>query len=92
MALIFEWDPEKARINLAKHRVSFEEAATVMRDPLSLTIQDALHPTQEQRFVTVGHSHRGRTLVVVHSDRGERVRIISARVASRAERKQYEEE
>jgi len=92
MALTIEWDPQKARVNLAKHRVSFEEAATVMGDPLSLTIQDLLHPKQEQRFVTIGQSHRGRTLVVVHSDRSERIRIISARIASRGERKQYEEE
>lgn len=92
MVLTIEWDPEKARTNLAKHRVSFEEAASVMGDPLSLTIPDPLHPRQERRFVTIGQSHRRRTLVVVHSDRGERVRIISARIASRGERRQYEEE
>ena len=92
MALIFEWDTEKARTNLAKHRVSFEESATVFGDPLSLTIPDPLHPRQELRFVTIGHSHRGRILVIVHTDRGERVRIISARIASRGERRQYEEE
>jgi uncharacterized DUF497 family protein len=90
--LIVEWDTEKARTNIAKHRVAFEEAATVFGDPLSLTIPDPLHARREQRFVTVGQSHRGRTLVVVHTDRGDRIRIISARVASRGERRHYEEE
>ena len=91
MALIFEWDVEKARANVRKHRVSFEEAATVLGDPLSITISDPLHPKEEERSVIIGRSHRGRTLVVVHTERGERIRIISARSASRGERRQYEE-
>ena len=91
MAVIFEWDGRKAKGNRAKHQVSFEEAATVFGDPLSLTVPDPLHPEQESRFVTIGRSHQGRTLVVVHTDRGETIRIISARVASCGERKQYEE-
>jgi len=91
MALIFEWDVEKARANVRKHRVPFEEAATVFGDPLSITIPDPLHPKEEERYVIIGRSHRERTLVVVHTERGERIRIISARTASRGERRQYEE-
>ncbi len=85
------WDPEKARSNLRKHRVTFEEAASVFRDVLSVTISDPLHSTGESRFVTIGRSERGRTLVVVHSDVGERIRIIGARLVTRRERRKYEE-
>ena len=91
MALEFEWDPAKARANLRKHAVSFEEAATVFGDPLSVTIGDPLHSTGEQRFIIVGRSRQGRIIVVVHVDRGHRVRIISARLATRRERRKYEE-
>lgn len=90
MALIFEWDPGKARANLRKHGVSFEEAATVFGDPLSLTIPDPVQATDEERFIIVGRSFRGRTLVVVHTERGDQIRIISARRATRHEREQYE--
>ncbi len=90
MALIFEWDPGKARANLRKHGVSFEEAATVFGDPLSLTIPDPVQVTGEERFIIVGRSFRGRTLVVVHTERGAQIRIISARRATRHEREQYE--
>jgi len=91
MALTCEWAPEKARSNLQKHGVSFEEAATVLSDTLSSTIEDPLHSDEEDRFVTIGQSYTGRTLVVVHTDRGDRVRIISARCAGPRERKDYEE-
>lgn len=91
MGLLFEWDEAKAKRNLKKHRVSFEEASTVFGDPLSLTIHDPLHSDEEDRFVTIGQSVRDRLLVVIHSERGERVRLISARVATRNERKTYEE-
>ena len=91
MALEFEWDPAKARVNLRKHAVSFEEAATVFGDPLSVTIGDPLHSTDEQRFIIVGRSRQGRIIVVVHVDRGHRIRIISARLATRRERRKYEE-
>jgi len=91
VALEFEWDPVKARVNLRKHAVSFEEAATVFGDPLSVTIRDPLHSTGEQRFIIVGRSRQGRIIVVVHADRGHRVRIISARLATRRERRKYEE-
>ena len=91
MGIIFEWDDVKARGNLKKHNVGFEEAATVFGDPLSLTIEDPRHSSWENRFVIIGRSHTGRTLVVVHAERGDYIRIISARVATRRERRQYEE-
>jgi len=93
MRLTFEWDPKKAASNLRKHNVSFEDAATVFGDPLSLTIHDSGHSSGlEDRFVTIGLSVRRRLLVVVHCDRARRIRIISARPATRRETKQYEEE
>ena len=77
---------------MAKHGVSFEESSTVFGDPRSLTIPDPVHSKVEERFVTIGTSHRGKLLVVVvHTERGDNIRIISARVASRRERKSYEE-
>jgi uncharacterized DUF497 family protein len=91
MALNFEWDREKAKSNLGKHGISFEEASTVFGDPGSLTIPDPVHSGMENRFVTLGSSHRGQLLVVVHTERGDNIRIISARVASRRERRNYEE-
>jgi uncharacterized protein len=92
MDLIFEWDSNKASLNLKKHGVAFEEAVTVFADPLSLTIPDPLHSFDESRFVITGLSNQNRQLVVVYAERGERVRIITAREATRRERKQYEEE
>ena len=91
MALTFEWDPNKAKSNLGKHGIGFEEASTVFGDPRSLTIPDPVHSTVESRLVIVGSSHRGKLLVVVHTERGDNIRIISARVASRRERRSYEE-
>ena len=91
MPLQFEWDEPKARTNLAKHGVSFEEASTVFADSLSITIDDPAHSEAEDRFIILGHSHRQRLLVVVHNERGDRIRLISARRANRNERKQYEE-
>ena len=91
MGLDLEWDKEKARRNVRKHGVSFEEAATVFADPLSLTIDDPLLSWREMRFVTVGRSGRGRLLVVAHTERGDTIRIISARTAMRSERISYEE-
>ena len=89
MPLTFEWDGDKAQTNLAKHGVSFEEAATVFGDTLSATIPDP-QPADEDRFVTIGRSAAGRLLVVVHTDRGGSIRIISARVAEPRERRAYE--
>lgn len=88
--MIFEWNPEKARINLAKHGVSFDEASTVFSDPLSETSDDPKHSIEEERFVIIGHSTIGRLLFVSHTDNGKTVRIISARQATFAEKKQYE--
>ncbi len=90
MPLNFEWDEAKARTNLAKHGVSFEEATSVFGDPLSLTISDPAHSQVESRFVILGRSHKQRLLVVVHTDRGDNIRLISARCASRTERENYE--
>lgn len=87
----FEWDSAKATENLAKHDVSFEEAATVFRDPLSQTGQDPDHSVGEERFVTFGLSTSGRLLVVAHTERGDTIRIVSARLATSGERTIYEE-
>ena len=87
----FEWDPGKARQNRRKHRVSFQEAATVFGDPLAVTYPDPDHSVSEQRFITVGMSGAGRVLMLAHLDRNENIRIISARKTTRRERKHYEE-
>jgi uncharacterized DUF497 family protein len=84
-----EWDPNKARLNLRK--VSFEEAATVMSDPMAATGVDPDHSITEDRYITFGFSDRGRLLVVAHTEEDETIRIISARLASKGERKIYEE-
>jgi len=88
--LLFEWDPNKAAQNIRKHGVSFEEAATAFGDPLSITIFDPLHSIDEDRFVLIGMSNRNRLLVVVHTDRNDKIRIISARRATKKEKRQYE--
>lgn len=87
----FEWDPVKAASNLSKHGVSFEQACTVFGDPLSATARDPDHAIREGRWLTFGMSSDGQLLVVAHADRGGKLRIISARVATRHERKIYEE-
>lgn len=91
MALLFEWEPRKPRRNLTIHGVSFDEASTAFQDPLSKTIADPLHSEDEERFVLLGSSHRNRLLVIVHTERGDRIRLISARLASNRERVRYEE-
>jgi hypothetical protein len=88
----FEWDPKKAAKNFRKHRISFNEAATVLGDSLGTTVRDPDHSLAEDRYITVGVSNRGRLVMVAHTERGERIRIISARELTRAERKAYEEE
>ncbi|HNQ21893.1 MAG TPA: BrnT family toxin [Phycisphaerae bacterium] len=87
----FEWNAEKAKRNFKKHGILFEEAATVFGDPRSLTIDDPLHSTAEERWVTMGMTYRHRLVVVVHTSRGNAIRVISARKATRRERKTYEE-
>jgi uncharacterized protein len=89
--VIYEWDPKKARANLAKHRVSFEEAATVFLDPLAVTYPDPDHSSEELREITVGHSAKQRVISLYHTQRRDRIRIIGARRATPRERKQYEE-
>jgi uncharacterized DUF497 family protein len=91
MALLFEGDPKKARLNLRWHKVSFDEASTAFRDPLSRTIDDPLHSQEEERTVLIGKSQQGRLLVVVHTEREDRIRIISARLATKREKLDYEE-
>ena len=91
MRLNFEWNEQKATINKNKHGVSFEEANTVFGDPLSLTIDDPLHSRSEQRFIIIGRSIRQRTVVVVYVERRNKIRIISARLATSREKKTYEE-
>lgn len=87
----FEWDPRKAALNLLNHGVSFEEAASVFGDPFAATVPDPDHSTDERRFITMGVTLTQRLLVLVHTDRADRTRIISARAATRAEKKKYEE-
>jgi uncharacterized protein len=88
----FEWDPKKAQENLKKHGVEFVEATTVFADPLSITVRDPDHSETEHRLIIVGYSNRFRPLIVSYLDRGGRVRIISARQLTSAERQDYEEE
>jgi uncharacterized protein len=87
----FEWNPDQAAINLRKHGISFQEAATVFGDSLSVTFPDPDHSIEEDRYVIIGMSRLGQLLVVSHTDRGNRTRIISARRATRQERRFYEE-
>ena len=87
-----EWDPKKAKSNVKKHGVSFEEAATALSDPLAATGADPDHSITEDRFVTFGASKVGQLLVVSHTEERETIRIISARKATKGERKLYEEE
>jgi uncharacterized DUF497 family protein len=86
----FEWDSDKASENERKHGVSFEEAATAFGDPLSLAIHDPDHSDDESRFILLGESYSGRLVVVVHKERGDKIRLISARLATRRERRSYE--
>jgi hypothetical protein len=87
----FAWDTKKAAANLRKHAVAFEEAATIFRDTLSVSGADPDHSVEERRFITFGVSNIGRLIVVSHNDDGSTIRIISARLATRRERKIYEE-
>lgn len=88
----FEWDPRKAELNRKKHGIAFEEAATVFGDPLAITFPDPDHSESELRFITFGISECGHLLVVAHTERSLKIRIIGARKATRSERKIYEQE
>ena len=87
----FEWDPTKADRNRRKHGVTFREAATVFYDPLEITFADPDRSVEERRYITLGLSSKNRILLVVHCDRDDRIRIVSARIAKRREVKGYEE-
>jgi len=87
----FEWDPRKAAINVRKHGVTFQEASTVFGDPLAITFDDPDHSLDEERHITFGISRSSRLLVVSHTERGTRTRIINARPMDREERRIYEE-
>jgi len=94
--LIFEWDANKAKANLRKHRISFEEARTLFSDPLMITFPDKYHSEKEERNISIGYSSRGRVLLVVHTERKENdetviIRLISCRKATASERSIYEE-
>jgi uncharacterized DUF497 family protein len=90
--VIYEWDPNKAAANLAKHKVSFDEATTVLTDPFALTFDDPDHSVNEKRFITIGTSSKQRILFLAHADRGEdHVRIIHSRPATPTEAHAYQE-
>ena len=89
--IAFEWDRRKEAANRQKHGVGFAEASTVFDDPLSITIPDPDHAAAEERFVIIGMSGKRSLLIVIHTIRGERIRLISARPATKHERRNYEE-
>ena len=91
MSFILEWDNEKAESNLKKHGVSFEEAATAFADSLSITVDDPTHLEGELRYLLIGVTTAQRTVVVAHTERGDNIRIISARPATRKEVRDYEQ-
>ncbi len=90
MTTNFEWDEEKAQVNLTKHGISFNEARTVFEDFSSITLNDPTHSISEFRFLTIGYSSQNRLLLVVHTEREQAIRIISARKVTNGERKLYE--
>ena len=92
MSIPFEWDEEKAESNLKKHKVGFEEAKSVFGDPFSITIDDPDHSSEEQRYIDIGKSASDKLLVVVYTERGSKIRIISCRKATLTERRIYEEQ
>lgn len=91
MKLTFEWDEDKARANLKKHKVSFEEGKTIFNDPVLFTFPDEEHSENEERYINIGTSEKGRILVLTHTERQGKIRIISCRKATGRERRFYEE-
>ena len=87
----YEWDDDKAKTNLRKHRISFQEGATVFNDPLIATQHDPDHSSDEERYIALGRSVQGRILVVVFTERGDKIRLISCRKVTSRERREYEE-
>lgn len=92
MSLTFEWDEEKAKENLRKHKVGFEETKTIFNDPFSITIPGSQHFIGEHRYIDIGFSSKGRVLVVAYTERKANIRIISCRRATKSERRIYEED
>lgn len=92
MAFTFEWDPRKAAANERKHAVTFDEAAAAFADPFGIVVDDPRHSVDEMRVVLLGHSESSRLLAVMFTERGDRIRLISARKATRREHHQYEED
>jgi len=88
---VFEWDADKAEKNFSKHEVSFDEASSVFDDPMFITFLDEEHSDDEERYITIGLSSKGRLLLVAHAERNDRIRIISARKATKNEEKFYRE-
>jgi uncharacterized protein len=91
MKLVFEWDEIKAKANFKKHRISFEEAKTIFNDPFLFTFPDYNHSTDEERYISIGLSANGHILILTHTERQDRIRIINCRKATAHERKFYEE-
>ena len=91
MTLRFEWDSKKTLSNKRRHGITFEQASTIFGDPLSITVHDPAHSIGEDRFITIGTSINDKLIVVVHTDRNDIIRIISARKATKNERSQYEQ-
>ena len=89
--MTFEWDADKATKNLSKHGVSFDEAKTVFNDRLYIDFYDPAHSDEEERYLVIGESSNDRLLIVSYTERGDTARLISAREATAAERKDYEE-
>src|SRR5512139_3828709 len=87
----FEWDPAKAEKNISKHDIDFDEASSIFDDPLFITFLDEEHSIDEERYITIGLSNKGRILLVAHAERDNRIRIISARKATKNEEKFYQE-
>jgi len=90
LSLTFEWDEKKADDNLRKHGVSFDEAKTAFNDPFSVTIHDPDYSSGEQRYIDIGLSSKGRLIVVSYTERGEKIRIINSREATKREEREYE--
>jgi uncharacterized DUF497 family protein len=91
MPVSFDWDPQKAKNNLQKHQVDFEEASSIFDDPQFITFLDDEHSQNEERYITIGLSNKNRLLMVAHTERQDKIRIISARKATANEEKFYQE-
>lgn len=91
MSLLFEWDAAKDKANYKKHQVTFAESRTIFNDPFLLTFPDEAHSPSEDRFISIGATIDGRVLLVIHTERGQKIRLISSCLATNVERRVYEE-